>query len=176
MGNKFHNTKQADLFGCENLPKCKDPDLRRITGDAFEHTVRAHLAAKCGVRTAQSPELSRSDIIAAVPICITIGGDDIRLTKHLSIQARGQETNSGTFNFYGYKPYEVDICAAGSLRGTAFFGGVPSSSSLSLSNSSLLNPDFAKMSWESAVNTHLQMWIDMIRHPEFEGVKYVPII
>ena len=175
MPNLFQN-RQIELFEKTDSPKYKSPERRRHTGDAVEHYTRAQLAADCGIRTSPSPELSRHDLIAEVPIRFKIGDCYINASKHLSIQVRGQETNSGNFNFYGYEPHEFDIAAYGSKQAVAFYGGVPNKSSLSISNSLLLNPQYTKMSWESAVNTHLQTWVNIIQHPEFEGVFYDPLV
>ena len=169
-------SEQLDFFGATPKRIYKQPNYRRFTGDAFQHTVQAQLAGKCGVRSTQSPELSKSDLIAAVPVRAWVGGKKITFLKHLGIQARGQETSTGTFNFYGYKPHDFDIAAYGSTRAVAFNGGVPKRSSLSISNAKLLNPKFTQMSWESSVNTHLKMWVDIIQHPEFEGMEYDPLI
>lgn len=176
MPDVISECEQLDFFGGSPKKKCLRPNHRRFTGDAFQHTVQAQLAGKCGVRSSLSPELSKSDLIAAVPVRAKVGGTEISFLKHVSIQARGQETSSGTYNFYGYDPHDFDIAAYGSARAVAFNGGVPDRSSLSISNAMLLNPNFTQMSWESAVNTHLKMWVDIIQHPEFEGMEYDPLI
>ena len=78
--------EQLDFFGATPKRIYKKPNYRRFTGDAFQHTVQAQLAGKCGVRSTQSPELSKSDLIAAVPVRAWVGGNEITFLKHLGFR------------------------------------------------------------------------------------------
>ena len=177
MKCKTKADKQMSFAFIDPTPaKFKAPELRHILGDGVDNFVAAKLATDCGVRSCRNVELSKVDRIANVKLRIKCGGTETTMSHHIGLQIRGQETNSGNFCFYGYEPGDFQIAALGTMQAVGFHPGVPKTGSLSLSNAMLHDPDFTRVSWEMAVDAHLKMWVDLIRHPDFEGIEYVSAI